>query len=175
MDLAEGVDESGEDKRKQKEHKNFGGFCWCLNRKDLLVTYDHASPEIRFWNVPSEENESQMGEEQKQGLAVMSDAVSSKDNSIMQLVTEHSDDELVHPASSTGYAAGGQNWAPPVTNLSPSTTITTPQKSIRMDERVCSLQWKPRGSQKSVSDRNRFIAYLADGRIREMVFYERNF
>ena len=26
-----------------------------------------------------------------------------------------------------------------------------------------------------MSDRNRFIVYTADGRIREMVFYERNF
>ena len=54
-------------------------------------------------------------------------------------------------------------------------TITIPQKCIRMDERVYSVQWKPRAERNSVSDRNRFIVYTADGRINEMVFYERNF
>ena len=53
-----------------------------------------------------------------------------------------------------------------------------------MDERVYSVQWKPRAEtsqsaeRNSVSDRNRFIVYTivsfytADGRINEMVFYE---
>ena len=99
--------------RKQKEAKSFSGFCWCLNRPNLLVTHDNESPDLRFWNLPQDSIELSIGEEQRQP-----DAVSSKDNSIMQFVTEQSDEEFVHPSEANGILGGSTvgvspNWVPP--------------------------------------------------------------